>query len=157
MFYAFHTGVLLEDRYVLNVQKISLEIVEGTKKNDIIKNDCLNGRFNIKGVLENICLANQSKIKTGGTYKLRLHNENKWSILPVMMLDLLNVDATDDKYFRNYTWMFCGHQKPLQDNIGLVPGCNGEVSLDELLNLIGANREQMEREKKIFTAEGGFK
>ena len=39
----------------------------------------------------------------------------------------------------------------------MLPGSNGEVSLDDLLALIGADRSQMEKNKVAVTREGGMK
>jgi hypothetical protein len=156
MLYAFNTGLLIEDRYKFDVKNITLEVVEGEVEKGWVANDCLNGRFNIKGVLDNVCLRNQSKIRKGGMYKLQVNHEKQFSILPVLILNLLDVGFHEDSHFRVYTWMFCGVQRPLHDKIGLLPGSDGLISLDELLLQIGGSRRRMDQEKQGFNAEGGL-
>ena len=156
MHYIFPSAILIEDRYRLNVQNVSLEIVQGTIRDEAVKNDCFNGKVTIKGVLDNLCLRNQSKIKPGLKYTLRLCRGSQWTLLPVVILGLDKLGESDGTY-RSYTWAFCGCQKPQHDRLEMLPGSNGEVSLDDLLALIGADRSQMEKNKVAFTREGGMK
>ena len=140
-----------------DVANVVLEIVSNKKPdNPQIANPALNGKYVIKGIFDHHCIPSQSPIKAGKMGILRLSNgDGKYALLPVLFLDLLGITNAEPRR-RCYTWYYGGVSKPTDDNIGLIASCQGEISLDDLLEEIGATREMMEALSVKFDAEGGI-
>jgi hypothetical protein len=140
----------------LDVVNVGLEVISNNKPIDPgIPNPLLNGKYVIKGVLDQHCLPNRSPINTGSQGVLKLSKEGRYALLPVLFIERLDIIPAGS--LRCYSWYFGGISKPVDDGFGLLPGsCQGEISLDDLLEEIGANREMMDQVAVKFDSEGGF-
>jgi len=147
--FKFCKGELSLDAYKLDVIEISLNISKG-KPGKNIKNKLLNGEYQVLGQLDNLCQPNNSKIKKGRIWNLKLIHENKFSILPILFIEI--TDIKNEKHLRKYTWTFLAVNKPPTDNLGLLPFEIGEISLEELILELGGRSSS----KVIFDQEGGF-
>jgi len=155
MFYSFPTGELKKDYYNLKTENVTLEVVGGKKHTDIA-NNFLNGTYQIKGILDNDCIKDHSKILPGSIWKLTVGYENRYSTVDVIFIDILDIVNSPYPRLRRYSWLFGVIKKPTKDQIGFMPQNDGEITLDELLEEIGSNRAEMSTSKKKFTSEGGF-
>jgi hypothetical protein len=158
MYYTFKEAELFSGQHNLKVINVIFEVVEGSVDKSI-KNECLNGKFTIKGVIENQCLTNESKIRAGSVWNLRIKHEGLSSVVPVLFLELMEINfLLKSPKMRQYSWFFCVVQRPINDSIGILPKLNdGEISIEELLEQIGYTRGDMEKERTHFNAEGAFR
>jgi hypothetical protein len=134
----------------LNVVNVGLEIIANRKaKNPKVANPALNGKYDIQGVFDYIGIANQSPLNAGRVVTLKVSGDGKFALLPVLLLECLQIN-TPSPHRRCYTWYFGGLAKP----VGLIETDDGEISIDDLLEDLGATRDMLGKVK--FDSEGGF-
>lgn len=158
MIYTFQKGQIQFNQYKnLDARNITVQVHSGEKERPKVRNDYLNGKHKIYGVLDSDCLPHQSKFNAGNLVRLKLFNEqNKTAVLHILILKFMGV-VTPSPHIRRYTWSFCAIQKAAEDNIGIFPGTyEGEMSLEDLLSDLGSSMEEMHGIARKFTAEGGF-
>jgi hypothetical protein len=153
MDYLFETGNLYSDKshVVLCAENIRLGIIKNTRNN--VGNVFLNGTFEVKGKLNNICFSNESRIQKGNIFTLKIKDKQVFSLIPILFLDILDIKPTIDKR-RNYEWFFCGIDHPIHDQFKLIEDGikEGEISLEELVYQLGS----IKVEKTKFNSEGGI-
>ena len=152
MHYTFDKAILTQGQHRLPIENVTVEVVDGEVIDAKVRNSMLNGRHTVKCVFDNECLRNQSKIEKSSIWTLILRHDSQCSRINVFILDLLGIGEGQSKHWRRYIWMGVGIQKPLSDNIGLLPG-DGEITLEELLIQIGDCGPVA---KRSFNAEGGL-
>src|SRR5262249_16472193 len=137
----------------LDVANVGLEIVCNKKPtNPKIPNPALNGKYVIQGVLDYTGIPNRCPIIAGQIGKLKLSADGKFAIHPIMFIDCLDIKPPSP-HRRCYTWYFGGVTKPI-DQSGLIDAQpDGEITLEDLLEDLGATRDMLGGVK--FDAEGG--
>jgi hypothetical protein len=149
------TSPAAEHKQWLEILNVTLEVVHGEVRLPSIQNPALNGKLNITGSFDIHCTPNKCPVLRGRQGLLKVHLENKFSMLLCLFLDCPEI-TTPGPFRRRYKWLFGGIQRPLHDQIGFVPDLTGEVTIDELLELLGASRQEMEKSACKFNSEGGF-
>jgi len=137
----------------LEVCKVGLDItINAAPTLPNVANPALNGKYAIKGIFDYECCPGQCPMREGKTGTLKLSHEGKFTILPIFFIERLQVVPLPNR--RRHTWYF-GGLVPTIDQLDFLP-TQEEITLDELIGLLGASRDMMEEMSVQFTSEGGF-
>jgi hypothetical protein len=120
----------------------------------------LDGRIRAEGELFEECRPGASLLGKGRQAVLKLKSGPHWSLVHVLILDLLGVSNPSPGQ-RLYHWTFLVLGKPV-DRLGLFgPEEGEELALEDLLTLLGAGPGDVGRDADgrptRYTSEGGLR
>jgi hypothetical protein len=126
-----------------------------------VRSPFLNGKVRAEGTFIEVCRPSNSLLAPGREAVIKISHQGRWSLVSVLVLSLGPIDCPA-RGARHYHWPFLVTGKPC-DALGLFPDTakNGELALEDLLDLLGATRDDLGRTEEgaavRFNAEGGFR